>query len=641
MKRVNNPSKSVRFNIMITLGLTLVTFLIGYFIFQRLFTQKNNLFQDVQQKELVESTKAILQTKDDACEKMVFDYSVFSWMIDFIKHPDKKAGEQIISHPQNLGVNFIQIYNLDRKLVYNDLSPEIKDTIGLSSVFDLLYQSRTIVFFMKTKYGLVQFYGSTVHPSGDVDRISKPQGFLFFGKCWDTDYINTLKKITSSTIVLDINNHKLSDRSDGIGKIPLKDYQSQEIAHIRISKHNLYLENMKLLGIWFDIFFVVFCLVLFGIIFQTFKMFVMVPLGKIETALNHEEVGSIAKLSQREDEFGKIAKLIKSFFEQQDELQSKVNELSQAQKSMQELNQQLSGQHKEIEEQYIKLHYMNNEMRAQNEEIVAIAEGLQTANKEITDSINYASIIQQAVLAPSNELSQVFPEHLIINKPRNIVSGDFYWFKEMKNGDSILAVADCTGHGLSGSLLSMLGVSYLNQIMAQLEGKEYTAAAILDNLKRFFIQTLHQRGGETDYVQDGMHIALCIFRESCKTLQYASAFHTICLVRRNNETGAFEITEFKGNRIPVGIYYTDEQFTNFKIDLQKDDIIYMFSDGMTDQFGGPDNKKFMHGRLRKLLETVAPSPLAEQQEQILLAFDRWKGKLEQTDDMILLGIKVP
>jgi serine phosphatase RsbU (regulator of sigma subunit) len=626
---------------MMTLGITLLTFIIGYFIFQRILVEKNDLTQIIQKQELVESAKAILQTKNDAYGKMVFDYSVFSWMVDFIRHPSKNAGEQTISHPLNLGINIIQIYDLSKKLIYSDLSPDIKDTVGLNGVFDLLYQSRTTNFFLKTKYGLVQFFGSTVHPSKDVDRSSKPQGYFFFGKCWDTKYIRTLEEITNSHVVLSLDNNSSGDRSDGAGKISLNDYNSREIAHISVSKTNPYLENIKQLNTWFDIFFITFCLLSFVIIFQTFKVFVLLPLGKIEMALNTEKVESIERLGQKPDEFGKIAKLIESFFVQRDELKNKVSELSMAQKSMNELNVRLSSQHGEIEEQYLKLHYMNDEMRSQNEEIIAIAEGLQAANKEITDSINYASMIQQAVLAPSYELSQTFPEHFIINKPRNIVSGDFYWFKEMKNGDSILAVADCTGHGLSGSLLSMLGVSFLNQIMMQLEDKGYTAASILDNLKQFFIQALHQTGGDTEYVQDGMHIALCIFSKSFKTMQYATAFHTICLARRNSETGHPEIIEYKGNRIPVGIYYTNDPFTNFTIELQQNDVVYMFSDGMTDQFGGPENKKFMHGRLRKLLETVSQEPLTEQKDKVLLAFDRWKGNLEQTDDMILLGIKIP
>ena len=637
----SNTTKSIRFKIMVTLGLTLFIFILGYFIFLRILNKKNNLNQAIQRQELVESFNAILQTKNDSYEKMVFDYSVFSWMIDFIKHPSKKVGELTITHPQNLGIDFVQIYNLNKKLVYTDLSPDLKDVIELSNhIFDTLYQVKNTNFFLKTKSGLMQVFGSTVHPSQDENRKTTPNGFVFFGKLWNTSYINSLKKITSCDLVLQLNNKLPENRIDEMGEISLHDEYSRKIGHINVSKVNPFLNNLRILNTYFDVFFITFCFVLFVIIFYTYSGLVIVPLKKIEASLNTEKIESIDKLSARTDEFGKIATLIKSFFIQKNELSTKMNELSAAHKSMHDLNNELSNQKTEIEEQYTKLYMMNTDMQSRNEEIKAIADGLQLANKEITDSINYASFIQNAVLAPSYELSRIFHDHFIIYRPKNIVSGDFYWFKEMKDGNSILAVADCTGHGLSGSLLSMLGISFLNQIMFQLEDEDYTAATILDSLKSFFIETLHQKG-ELEYVQDGMHIALCIFDKNYRTMQYATAFHTICLVRKNPETGIPEMTEYKGNRIPVGIYITDEQFTNFTVDLQKNDNLYMYSDGITDQFGGPNNKKFMPIKMRSLLLENSQNPLNEQREKVLIEFENWQGCVEQTDDVIVVGIRVP
>ena len=637
----NKTVKSVRFKIMVTLGLTLITFILGYFIFLRILNKKNDLTLAIQRQEIIESVNSILQTKNDSYQKMVFNYAVFSWMIDFIQHPSNKEGELTITHPQNLGFDFIQIYNLNKELVYSDLTSDIKQPIGLDSpAFDTLYHIRNSSFFVKTKYGLAQVTASTVHPSDDYNLATTPKGFIIFGKLWDADYINTLKKITNCSITLHLDTISQKINSDEMGEVYLKDYHLQKIAHINISKNNPFLDNLKLLNNYFDIFFIAFCLVLFVITFLTYNALVLLPLRKIEASLNTEKLESIDKLSDRADEFGKIAKLIKTFFLQRNELRTKINELGQAHESLQKLNVELCDQKAEIEEQYSKLHFLNNEMQSQNDEIVAIADGLQLANKEITDSINYASIIQKAVLAPSYELSRIFKDHFIIYKPKNIVSGDFYWFKEMKNGDGILAVADCTGHGLSGSLLSMLGISFLNQIMSQLDDEDYTAASILDYLKSFFIQTLHQKG-DLEYVQDGMHIALCIFDKTYRTMQYATAFHTICLVRKNQDTGIPEMTEYKGNRIPVGIYITDENFTNHTVDLQKDDAIYMYSDGITDQFGGPNNKKFMPVKMRNLLTAISQDPLDEQKEKVVLEYEIWKGNMEQTDDVIVVGIKVP
>jgi serine phosphatase RsbU (regulator of sigma subunit) len=641
MSLFDREGRSIKFKAIGTLGFMLFIFILGYFIFLSILNKKNQLTESLQKRELIESVNAILLTKKDFYGKMVFDYAVFSWMIDFIQHPDKKIGEATISHPRNIGFDFIQVYNLDKKLVYNDHEKDIKDTLTLSNeVFDILYRKRKIDFFVRSKYGLIQIFGSTVHPSFDTERFTTPNGYIFFGKLWDNEYLKTLKKITRCSIELSQENKPLTNHTEEIGEISFTDYKSNKVAYINVTKINPFLENLELLNHYFNVFFIGFCLILLVVIYRNFSVLIISPLNKIEQALNFEETRFIEKFLKRKDEFGKIALLIQAFFKQKDELHSKIEELHEAQHSLSMLNTELTQQKKEFEDQNRVLQFLNREMQTQNDEIIATADGLELANKEITDSINYASFIQKAVLAPSYELSRIFSEHFVIYLPKNIVSGDFYWFKEMKNGERILAVADCTGHGLSGSLLSMLGISFLNQIMSQLDGELYTAATILESLKTFFIQSLHQ-GNELEYVQDGMHIALCIFDKDFRYMQYATAFHTICLVRKNRITGIPELSEYKGNRVPVGIYISDEQFINYTVELQPDDMLYMYSDGYADQFGGPLDKKFMPNRLRNLLLDNSQKPLADQRENVIHEFEKWKGNCEQTDDIIVVGIKIP
>jgi serine phosphatase RsbU (regulator of sigma subunit)/sensor domain CHASE-containing protein len=638
MKLFATVNKSVRARIMLTLGITILVFLIGYVFFLVIQKRKNTLIENNQQQEIVSAVNAILQAKNDRYEKVCFDYSIFSWMIEFIQHPDKKKGKMTITPPANLGLDLVQIYNLNGAIVYSDFSPVMKKQISIPPVaLELLYQQHTISFFLLTPDGLIQLNGSTVHPSDDTQKTSKPQGYIFFGKLWDADYLKDLDKITNCHIRLFTT--KESSHVYNVLRLNLFDYALRKIGYLTLSKPNSFLENLNRLNKYFNIFFILFCFLLFVITYNSYRLFVIQPLSKIESSLNNNDIKDIATLSSKDNEFGKIAKLIKEFFYQQSELKNNIEELHSTQQSLQELNKELYNQKTEIEEQNKQLHYLNKEMQSQNEEIVAIADGLQLANLEITDSINYASFIQNAVLAPSYELSRIVPDHFIFYKPKNIVSGDFYWFKEMKNGDRILAVSDCTGHGLSGALLSMLGISFLNQILSQLENEEFSAATVLDSLKNFFIQSLHQRH-ELNYVQDGMHIALCIFDKGGQFFQYASAFHSVCLVRKNLETGIPELFEHKGNRIPVGIYVTDELFTNYKVELQKGDTIYMFSDGITDQFGGPRNKKYLASRFRDFLLSVSQFPLSEQKERIISEYERWKGIYEQTDDIIVVGIRV-
>ena len=162
----------------------------------------------------------------------------------------------------------------------------------------------------------------------------------------------------------------------------------------------------------------------------------------------------------------------------------------------------------------------------------------------------------------------------------------------------------------------------------------------MDNLKSFFIKALHQDNG-TENIQDGMHIALCIFDKEYRSFQYAAAYHTIHLVRLNPETGVAELVEYKGNHIPVGIYPTDEMFTNHDVLLQRGDSIYMSSDGFPDQFGGPFNKKYKPSNMRNFLMSMAHVPFVDQKGRVKTEFVNWKGNYEQTDDVIVVGIRIP
>jgi serine phosphatase RsbU (regulator of sigma subunit) len=202
----------------------------------------------------------------------------------------------------------------------------------------------------------------------------------------------------------------------------------------------------------------------------------------------------------RDDEFGKISRYLLEFFSQRSTLQNKYLEMTRAKDD---------------------LYSLNEELQSQKEELLTSSERLLKANNEITESINYASIIQYAVLSAPASFYSAFPDHFIIYKPRNIISGDFYWIQE-KDGRFYIACADCTGHGLAGALLSMLGISFLKDIMHQ--QSHLNAAEILDYLREFIVETLNQTG-EFGEAHGGMDIVLCIIDPATSKLEYAGAFN--------------------------------------------------------------------------------------------------------------------
>ncbi len=298
-------------------------------------------------------------------------------------------------------------------------------------------------------------------------------------------------------------------------------------------------------------------------------------------------------------------------------------------------------QKEEIQTQADYLEEVNNELNQKNEEISTIAENLKEANtkireknKYILDSINYAQKIQNAVLPSDQEISKYIPEYFLIYKPKDIVSGDFYFIK--KRGDYLIpAVADCTGHGVPGGFLAMMGVALLSDIVQNEEIK--SPAAALEEMRRVVKRSLRQNK-YLDSQSEGIEIALCAINTKDLSLEFAGANHPLFIVREKN--GEPELIEISADAQPVGIHYKEKPFKLNKFQLQENDMLYMFSDGYFDQFGGPDKKKFLLKNLTTLLKEVSADSVKIQKRKILNAFNSWKGNNKQVDDVLLLGIRI-
>jgi len=250
--------------------------------------------------------------------------------------------------------------------------------------------------------------------------------------------------------------------------------------------------------------------------------------------------------------------------------------------------------------------------------------------QEIMDSIHYAQRIQSAVLPSYNIINQVLPENFILYLPRDIVSGDFYWMTQQ--GDwSIFAAADCTGHGVPGAFMSMLGVSMLNEIISK--QSKHTASTMLDRLRELIMSTLSQ--SEESESKDGMDIALCVLNNKTYELQYSGAFNPLFIIRNG------ELIETKADRMPIGIYAGSESdFTNHKMKVEKGDCLYIFSDGYADQIGGEKGKKFLTKTFKQLLLKIHKEPMDKQKETLHQTITYWMGDFQQVDDILLIGIRI-
>jgi len=266
-------------------------------------------------------------------------------------------------------------------------------------------------------------------------------------------------------------------------------------------------------------------------------------------------------------------------------------------------------------------------------EVVKQKEQLEEKNKDITDSINYAKRIQEALLPSLPSMKRLFPESFIFFQPRDIVSGDFYWFAE-KNGRRIIAAVDCTGHGVPGAFMSMIGNSFLNEIVN--ERGITDPSLILNELRQLVVRSLKQDVAESSS-NDGMDISLLSFQDTGHHthVEWAGANNPLWLIR--NDT----CLEWKPDKHPISYFRGEgKPFTRHALDLQKGDSIYLFTDGYADQFGGPKGKKYKYKQLQQSLLSMQQETLEKQKTLLQKAFADWKGTLEQVDDVLIIGVRV-
>ena len=298
-----------------------------------------------------------------------------------------------------------------------------------------------------------------------------------------------------------------------------------------------------------------------------------------------------------------------------------------------------------------KIAEATEEIRGQNVQLEQQKDEIEKQKDEIQASINYARRIQRALLTPDETIDKIFPDHFLLYKPRNVVSGDYYWFGQF--GDNkVSIVADCTGHGVPGGFMSMLGMTNLNYIV----GQELRPDEILNKLRNAIITSLRQKddapaptGDEKadrraafamsvekkDRSQDGMDVAMYVINEKEMTLSFAGANNPLVLIRDG------EVQVIKASKMPVGIYAKLDPFERVDMELKKGDCLYTFSDGFQDQFGYESGKKFMSKHLREVLLEIHQKPMAEQKEILNKTYEDWRGPADhQTDDVVLMGVRI-
>ena len=296
-----------------------------------------------------------------------------------------------------------------------------------------------------------------------------------------------------------------------------------------------------------------------------------------------------------------------------------------------ERTMQISNQNQEIRKQKTMINHQYEELMLKTEAVEVQQKLVMEKNKNIMDSIRYAEKIQIAIMPSKAAFKKMLPQGFIYFQPRDIVSGDFYFLHENRN-KIFFAIADCTGHGVPGGFMSMLGISLLNDIVK--DKKILDPGDVLDLMSVKIISELKQTD-KTGKSKDGMDITLCRLNKDKTELVFASANNDLWIIRDN------VLIEYKSDRQPVGFHFGSiTQFNQQKVSLHKGDQIFTFSDGYADQFGGKKGKKFKYKQLQQLLISSSQLLMEKQKEVLHETMEVWKGDLEQVDDILIIGIRV-
>jgi serine phosphatase RsbU (regulator of sigma subunit) len=348
----------------------------------------------------------------------------------------------------------------------------------------------------------------------------------------------------------------------------------------------------------------------------------------------HELKSSTISLEEKkliEEEKKKTEEKNKKIWQMSETVYKEKKKVDEQIELLQTEKEKLEAEKKKVDEKVKKLWSQSTAIHKEKERINELKLEIEHRHQEIIDSVNYAKRIQEAILPDRKEISAHISNSFILFKPRNIVSGDFYWFSH-KEGKSIIAAVDCTGHGVPGAFMSMIGNTILNQIVNE---REVTDPAQILNLLNEEINASLKQTQQDSESRDGMDIAICSFEPEQMKMQYAGANRPLYFVRDN------QLTETKADKFPIGglDYDIPKIFNTHTFLLQKDDVVYISTDGYADQFGTEDTK-LMTRKFKEKLLSIHTQSMEDQRNYLDSFIENWKGNVEQTDDILVIGIKI-
>ena len=581
----------------------------GYYIyemkvFNEMKTTAEKTFENILDK--------ILNVNFEKYFGTVKDNSAWDDLYEAVSNNNMENIDESIGYMQkSYSAENVSVFNSDGKKIYSKSALTSPDNLfpfdgqGLKPLFDGKYCTS---FFEEKSGKLLVYFGAGIVPTEDeYTRKEKPVGYLFLVKeITEKDIQNFENQLGNVNATLFFDGAK---KNEFVENCPqeyivkeLHGYDNKISAYFCMTYTNPLEKQIK------DFLLIVLIvggevLLILLNIFLFFKKRVTKPLKRIDKTFKQNNTAPILPITQTNDEFGEITRMIVDFFEQKEEI---------------------SAQNEELQQQ-------KEEISAQNENVMQLNGKLSTFNKQLTDSISYASRLQSSMLLAHSPKQGWFSESCTLYFPKEIVGGDFYVAQTIGT-KHIAVLGDCTGHGVPGAVLVSMGISFLYQII-DFKECELMPDHILSCLREKVISSfgIDKDGGMRT---DGMDVAVVVYDTKTKEAYFSGAQRP-CVIVKNNE-----IIEIKGDRMPIGRYVKNGEFTRVKLDVSEGDQIYLYSDGCTDQVGGEKKRKLMSKNFRDKILEVSSLPMKEQAEKLSQYIFDYKGEIAQTDDISLIAFKI-
>ena len=613
MKKVNTILKYTIF-VAITTLLVLAAGIVGYIMWQ---TRQYKVMVAQAHQEREDMANRIWKAKAENFQNAVRDNSAWDDLVDFTEQYGKQPTDSAWLE-DNFGymldsytASMVAIFDVNGKKLYSKIADGYEkfdffslDFLAFSGKFK---ENGLTNFYLYQNNILMEYFGASITNSADNDHTDAPKGFLLLCREINDTVIADFKASIGAKDAK-ITKEEPAQQDDGETIMIFKSLNNYHNGHeafmysVFENSVDTYFSKMKrIFGVFSAL--CVFAMINM-ILFMRNKM--STPLGKISESLSSSDPTIINDLTKKKNEFGQIAQMLQEFFMQQEEIKIQ--------------NETLVLQSEEIRS-------INDDLNQQKNDLAEV-------NQQITDSIKYAGRIQLSAVTQIENVLELFPDSMVIYLPRDIVSGDWYYVAQLRN-KKVVVEADCTGHGVPGSLLSMLGISALKDILSMMEinDEAIRPETVLERMRSTIKKTLMQQSDDIMDMNDGMDMSIAIIENDNSSLRFAGANQALFIMRNA------EIIKLKRNRMPIGNYVRETPFEGEDFALQKGDVLVFMSDGIKDQTNA-DMEKFRMMRLEAFLIENSALPMSALGAKLVQTIFQWKGDSEQVDDMTMIGIRI-